>query len=86
MRILAALPRLGAGVAVARILDTCEPLVIVGAMVGVVERESWDELKKAEIVEDKEGPKPPTGAQRRVLRVLMSGQVHEVSDMNVSLL
>ena len=72
VRIFAGFPRLGAGVAVARTLETWLTAVLLGAMVGVVEMESWDELRMEDIVACWEVPKPPTAAQRRRLRVPIS--------------
>lgn len=60
----AGFPKLGAGVAVASMLETAGCPVTPGGIVGVVEME-YCLVLRAEMVASKEVPKPPTGAHRR---------------------
>lgn len=60
----------------AKTLETASEAVTVGGILGVAEMESWVEARTADTDDPNAGPKPPTGAQRRSLRVAISAGVH----------
>lgn len=67
---------MGVKVAVASTLDTPVAAVTDAGTVGVLEMESWAVLKTVEAAAPTAVPTPPTGAQRRPLRVPISVLSH----------
>lgn len=74
---LAGFPRLGDGVAVAWMALTALLAVVPTGYVGKPDAVSDTVTKSALTADETLGPRPPTGAQRAVLRVVSSGVVYQ---------